>query len=135
MIARSHAAAWQMRDVPVVFHSQWFSSFFHGESTCLVDNPKPMSVPLTHPHGVSSPLKRKHITLSQRIRDRYASGKGRCGVRSVDALDQIKQLARNATQFSDQLLRSFRRRIAFLDLCIYKQSRLQLRDSLLAISA
>src|SRR6266705_2306992 len=27
MIARSHATAWQMRDVPVVFHSQWFSSF------------------------------------------------------------------------------------------------------------
>jgi len=74
--------------------------------------------------GVSSPLKRQYITLCQRIRDRSASGKCRCGVRSVDALDQIKQLGRNATQFSDQILRSFRWRIAFLDLCVYKQSRL-----------
>src|SRR2546425_10783208 len=46
MIARPHATARQMRDVPVVFHSQWFSSFFHGESTFLVDNPKPMQCPL-----------------------------------------------------------------------------------------
>src|SRR5882724_19840 len=37
--------------------------------------------------GVSSTLKRKHITLCQRIRDCSASGKCRCRVRSVDALD------------------------------------------------
>jgi len=85
--------------------------------------------------GVSGTLKRKDITLGQRIRDRSASGKCRCGVRSVDALDQIKQLGRNAIQFNNQLLRSFRRRITFLDLRVRKQSRLQLRDSLLTISA
>src|SRR6266511_3565908 len=48
MITRTHAAAWQMRDVPVVFHSQWFSSFLHGELFLLVDA-KPMQWPLTHP--------------------------------------------------------------------------------------
>ena len=48
MITRTHAAAWQMRDVPVVFHSQWFSSFLHGELFLLVDA-KPMQQPLTHP--------------------------------------------------------------------------------------
>jgi hypothetical protein len=85
--------------------------------------------------GLSSTLKRKHITLCQRIRDRSASGKYRCAVCSVDALDQIKQLVRNAIQFNDQLLRSFRRLIAFLDLGVCEQSRLKLRDSLLAISA
>ena len=37
MITRTHAAAWQVRDVPVVFHSQWFSSFLHGELFLLVD--------------------------------------------------------------------------------------------------
>lgn len=84
--------------------------------------------------GVSSTLQRKYVTLCQRIRDR-STGKCRCGVRSVDALDKIKQLVRNATELSDQLPRSFRRLIAFLNLCVRKQSRLQLRDSLLAISA
>src|SRR5713101_5695334 len=52
MISRPQAATRQMRDVPVVFHSQWFSSFFHGESTCLVDNPKPMQCPFTHPRRI-----------------------------------------------------------------------------------
>jgi hypothetical protein len=36
---------------------------------------------------------------------------------------------------SQQLLRSFRWRIAFLNLRVHKQSRFQLRDSLLAICA
>jgi hypothetical protein len=31
MIARPHAAAWQVSDVPIVFHPQWFSSFLHGD--------------------------------------------------------------------------------------------------------
>jgi hypothetical protein len=72
--------------------------------------------------GVSSTLQRKYITLGQRIRDRSITGKCLCRVRAVDALDQIKQLGRNATQFCDQLLRSFGRLIAFLNLCVYKQS-------------
>ena len=31
MIARPHATARQVRNVPVVFHSQWFSSLLHGD--------------------------------------------------------------------------------------------------------
>jgi len=40
--------------------------------------------------GVSSALQRKYIALSQRIRDRSASGKNGRRVRFVDALDQIE---------------------------------------------
>jgi len=31
MIARPHAIARQVRNVPVVFHSQWFSSLLHDD--------------------------------------------------------------------------------------------------------
>ena len=45
MIARPHATARQVRNVPVVFHSQWFSSFLHGDSTGLLDQ---MATPDEH---------------------------------------------------------------------------------------
>ena len=49
MISRPQAATRQVRDVPVVFHSQWFSSFLHGEYLFLFVDANTMQMPLTHP--------------------------------------------------------------------------------------
>jgi len=49
MISRPQAAPRQVRDVPVVFHSQWFSSFLHGEYLFLFVDANSMQMPLTHP--------------------------------------------------------------------------------------
>lgn len=46
MISRPQAATRQVRDVPVVFHSLWFSSFLHGEYLFLFVDANSMQYPL-----------------------------------------------------------------------------------------